>query len=56
MMKTKKPTKPPPTDKECQERFLAPAKKVEASDNEEGFDRAFAEVVAPPKAPKNQPK
>lgn len=50
--KDAKSKKPSLTDAERQERFLDMAREVEADNDPESFDRAFARVVTPPK-PKN---
>jgi hypothetical protein len=55
-MPAKKTAKPSPrpklTDAERHKRFVETAKKVEADESQEAFDRAFESVVTPAK-PKN---
>lgn len=45
--------KPKLTDRERQERFVAMAREVEASEESEAFDRAFERVAHPPEEPKD---
>ena len=46
-----KGTQPKLTDEERHKRFLAEAKKAEASDKDTDFDNAFSRVVSKPKEP-----
>lgn len=45
--------KPKLTDRERQERFVAMAREVEASEEPEAFDRAFERVAHPPEKPES---
>jgi len=47
MAKPKRPARPKLTDAERHKRFVETAKKVEASENLDDFDRAFDKVVIP---------
>jgi hypothetical protein len=44
-----RPKKPPLTDTERHQRFIDMARKVDADESPEAFDRAFGAVVTPPK-------
>jgi hypothetical protein len=46
------PKKRPLTERERQERFVAMAREVEASEDPQDFDRAFQRIAMPPPKPK----
>lgn len=58
LAKSRKPPqkRPPLTDPERHKRFVETARKVEADEDPEAFERAFANVVAPPKPAPEKPE